>query len=102
MIVNTWRADDYLSFVAFTALIFGIAFEMPMVILILAQIDLVQTQTFRNIRKYAYFGILIAAVIAAPSGDLMTLGFLFIPLVVLYEVGIIAAAIATRGRPLEE
>ncbi len=95
---NVWRASDYLSFVAFTALIFGLAFEMPMVILVLAQIDLVQTQTFRNIRRYAYFGILAAAVVAAPSGDIMTLAFLFVPLVALYEIGIVAASIATRKR----
>ncbi len=102
LIINTWRSDDYLNFVTFTALIFGLAFQLPMVILILAQIDIVPTQTFRNVRKYAYFGILIAAVAVAPSGDLMTLGFLFIPLVLLYEVGIVAAAIATRGRPKED
>lgn len=102
LFANNWRADDYLNFVAFTALIFGLAFELPMVILVLAQVGIVQTQTFRKVRKYAYFGILIGAVIAAPSGDLMTLTFLFLPLVGLYEVGIIAAAIATRGQPKEE
>jgi len=79
-----------------------LAFQLPMVILVLAQIDIVQTQTFRNIRKYAYFGILIIAVIIAPSGDILTLAFLFIPMVLLYELGIILAAFATRGRPVEE
>jgi sec-independent protein translocase protein TatC len=102
LFANTWRADDYLNFVFFTALVFGLAFELPMVILVLAQTDIVRARTFRNIRKYAYFGILIGAVIAAPSGDLMTLAFLFVPLVLLYEVGIIAAAIATRGRVDED
>jgi sec-independent protein translocase protein TatC len=98
LFANTWRADDYLNFVFFTALVFGLAFEMPMVILVLAQTDIVRAKTFRSVRKYAYFGILVGAVIAAPSGDLMTLAFLFVPLVTLYEVGIITAAISTRGR----
>jgi sec-independent protein translocase protein TatC len=102
MFTNIWRAEDYLGFVAFTALIFGVAFEMPMVILILAQVGIVQTQTFRNVRKYAYFGILIAAVAAAPSGDLMTLLFLFIPLVLLYELGIVLAAIVVGRRAAAE
>jgi sec-independent protein translocase protein TatC len=96
LFTNMWRADDYLSFVAFSSLVFGLAFEMPMVILILAQTGIVQTQTFRNVRKYAYFGILVAAVAAAPSGDLMTLMFLFVPLVALYEVGIVVAALVVR------
>jgi len=102
LFANNWRADDYLNFVAFTALVFGLAFELPMVILILAQVGIVETQTFRSIRKYAYFAILIGAVIAAPSGDLLTLAFLFVPLVALYELGIVAAAVATRGRKVEE
>jgi sec-independent protein translocase protein TatC len=98
LIINTWRSDDYLNFVAFTALIFGLAFELPMVMLVLAQIDIVQAKSYRSMRKYAYFGIVVGAVIVAPSGDIMTLAFLFIPLVVLYELGILVAAFATRGR----
>ncbi len=98
LIINTWRSDDYLNFVAFTALIFGLAFELPMVMLVLAQIDIVRAASYRSMRKYAYFGIVVAAVIVAPSGDILTLAFLFVPLVLLYEVGIIGAAFATRGR----
>jgi len=41
-------------------------------------------------------------VIVAPSGDFMTLAFLFIPLLLLYEAGIIVAAIATRHRPADD
>ena len=97
LFTTTWRYDDYLSFVMFTALIFGLAFELPMVMLILAQIGIVETKTYRGIRKYAYFVILIAAVIVAPSGDPTTLLFLFVPLLGLYELGILCAAIVTRG-----
>ncbi|MCL2648782.1 MAG: twin-arginine translocase subunit TatC [Phycisphaerales bacterium] len=92
-----WRYDDYLSFVMFTALVFGLAFELPLVVMILARIGLVQVQTFRRIRKYAYFAIVVISAIAAPSGDLMTLAFLSIPLIVLYELGILAATF-TRQR----
>ena len=95
---TTWRFDDYLSFVMFTALIFGIAFEIPMVMLVLSQVGIVEPNTYRSSRKYAYFAILIAAVIAAPSGDPMTLILLFTPLVALYELGILAAAFVTRNR----
>jgi len=98
LIINTWRSDDYLNFVAFTALIFGLAFELPMVMLVLAQVDIVRAKGFRGARKYAYFGIVVASVIVAPSGDIMTLAFLFVPLIFLYELGILVAAVATRGR----
>ncbi|MCL2641714.1 MAG: twin-arginine translocase subunit TatC [Phycisphaerales bacterium] len=91
-----WRYDDYLSFVMFTALIFGLAFELPLVIMILARVGVVRVQTFRRIRKYAYFAIVVLSIIAAPSGDLMTIGFLMVPMLLLYELGIIAAALTRR------
>jgi sec-independent protein translocase protein TatC len=101
LFINQWRADDYLGFVSFSALIFGIAFEMPMVIFILARTDIVRVQTFRKTRKYAYFVILILAVFAAPSGDPMTLGVLFLPLIGLYELGIFVSAMVVK-REAEE
>jgi sec-independent protein translocase protein TatC len=98
LFTHVWRASDYISFVAFTALIFGLGFELPLVIVILAQTEIVPLATFRSGRKYAYFGILIAAVLAAPSGDPLTLLLMFLPLVGLYEVGILVAAVVVRGK----
>ena len=66
LFVNLPQVDDYLDFVQFTGLIFGLAFEMPMVILILAQINFVTPATFRKIRKYAYFVIAILSAIGTP------------------------------------
>jgi len=92
-----WRYDDYLSFVMFTALVFGLAFELPLVIMILVRVGVVQVQTFRKIRKYAYFTIVVISVIASP-GDFMSIALLTIPLLFLYEFGILAATL-TRQRP---
>ena len=98
---NMWRYDDYLSLVMFTSLVFGVAFELPMVILILAQTGIVETKSFRSARKYAYFIIVIVAAIAAPSGDLMNLTCLSVPLLALYELGILAADIMVRPSEAE-
>jgi sec-independent protein translocase protein TatC len=98
---NNPRMDDYIDFVAFSALVFGLAFEMPMVILVLATIGIVEVGTFRRMRKYAYFGISILSAVAAPSTDIMTMLFLMVPLVLLYEAGIIAAAITVKKREEE-
>jgi sec-independent protein translocase protein TatC len=96
LFATQWRYDDYLSFVMFTALVFGLAFELPLVIVVVAQIGIVEVKTFRKVRKYAYFAIVAIAAIAAPSGDLMTLACLSVPLVFLYELGIIVAAMIVR------
>jgi len=94
LFVNLPQFDEYLDFVTFTALVFGLAFEMPMVILVLAQIGLVRVRTFRNMRKYAYFVIAILSCIAAPSTDVLTMLCLMVPLIGLYEAGVLAASIA--------
>jgi sec-independent protein translocase protein TatC len=91
LFTNTPRLDDYLHFVTMMTLIMGLSFQMPMVIVILAQVGIVHPNALRKARKYAYFGILVLSVILAPSPDLVVPLFFFIPLVVLYEVGILAA-----------
>jgi sec-independent protein translocase protein TatC len=96
MFATQWRYDDYLSFVMFTALVFGLAFELPLVIVVVAQIGIVEVKTFRSMRKYAYFGMVALAAVAAPGGDVMSLACLTVPLLVLYEVGIIVAAVIVR------
>jgi sec-independent protein translocase protein TatC len=96
MFAAQWRYDDYLSFVMFTALVFGLAFELPLVIVVVAQIGIVEVKTFRAMRKYAYFGMVGLAAVAAPGGDVMSLACLSVPLLVLYEVGIVAASIVVR------
>jgi sec-independent protein translocase protein TatC len=99
--VNLPQFDEYLDFVTFTALLFGVAFELPMVILVLAQIGIVQVKTFRAMRKYAYFVIAIVSCVAAPSTDVLTMMCLMIPLIGLYEAGVLAASIAV-GRGEDE
>ena len=94
LFTNMPQFDEYLDFLFFTALVFGLAFEMPMVILVLAQIGIVQVKTFRSIRKYAYFVIAIISCIAAPSTDVLTMMCLMVPLILLYEAGVFAASIA--------
>lgn len=92
------RLDDYLSFVTFMGLVFGISFEMPIVILVLSQIGLVKPATFRKIRKYAYFGIAIIAAVATPTPDIVTMMALALPLAALYEIGVLAATISAGKR----
>ncbi|MGN6370031.1 MAG: twin-arginine translocase subunit TatC [Phycisphaerae bacterium] len=99
--VNLPQFDEYLDFVTFTALLFGVAFELPMVILVLAQIGIVQVKTFRSMRKYAYFAIAVVSCVAAPSTDVLTMMSLMIPLIGLYEAGVLAASIAV-GKEAEE
>lgn len=76
---------------------FGLAFQLPVVISLLAKAGFVEASGLRKIRKYAFVAILITAAVMTPA-DPFSLFILAIPLLALYESGIIAAAIIGAGR----
>ena len=87
------RASDYFTFVAFFLLAFGLTFEMPVVLVLLAKVGVIDDRFLRKNRRYA---ILIEALLAAfltPSQDAFSMLALFVPLVFLYEVSIVLARI---------
>jgi sec-independent protein translocase protein TatC len=92
------KLGEYLEFVLWACLLFGASFELPMIMLVLAQIGIVDAAGFRKVRKFAYFGIAVFSAIAAPTTDVLTMMCLALPLVALYEVGIVLAAIAGRKK----
>ncbi|MCK5710455.1 MAG: twin-arginine translocase subunit TatC [Deltaproteobacteria bacterium] len=82
---------EALSF--FMALIFGfgLVFEFPLIIFILARIGLVTSKWLREKRKYA---IVLSAFIAAmltPTTDAVSMMLMFVPIVIFYELGILVA-----------
>jgi len=82
---------EALSF--FMALIFGfgLVFEFPLIIFILARIGLVTSKWLRDKRKYA---IVLSAIIAAmltPTTDAVSMMLMFVPIIIFYELGIIVA-----------
>ena len=82
------RASDYFTFVALFVLAFGLVFEMPVVLVLLAKVGVIDDKFLRKHRRYA---ILISAIVAAvitPSQDAFSMLAMFIPLVVLYEISI--------------
>ena len=93
--------NEYLSFVIRLLLSFGIIFELPVVIMILASLGLVTPKFLRAKRRHA---IVITTVVAAflSPGDAMTVTFLMMfPLIILYEISIVLAAFV-RKPPSEE
>jgi sec-independent protein translocase protein TatC len=82
------RASDYFTFVALFILAFGVVFEMPVVLVLLAKVGVIDDKFLRKNRRYA---VLINAVVAAvitPSQDAFSMIAMFVPLVVLYEISI--------------
>jgi sec-independent protein translocase protein TatC len=93
--------NEYLSFTIRLLLTFGIVFELPVVIMILASLGLVTPKFLRDHRRHAIVISTVAAAVLSP-GDVMTVTFLMMfPLIILYEVSIILA-VFVRKKPPEE
>lgn len=80
--------DQYLGFFTQTALVFGLTFEMPVIITFLGMMGLVSKRFLKEKRKYAVVGITAVSAVAAPP-DALSMILLMIPLWVMYEISII-------------
>jgi sec-independent protein translocase protein TatC len=82
--------DAYFGFVMTMFIAFGITFEVPIVVVVLVRLGLVSVATLRSIRPYVIVAsFVIAAIITPPDPGSMML--LAVPLVLLYEVGLLVA-----------
>jgi sec-independent protein translocase protein TatC len=82
---------DYVDLVLQLLLTFGLAFQLPLVVLALARLGIVDLVTLKSWRRYVYFALCVIAAALAP-GDVVTATIaLMIPLVLLYELGIFLA-----------
>ena len=79
--------DYYLTFVFGMALVFGLSFELPLLMWMLGSLGLVSATFLRQNRRYAILFNCIAAAILTPP-DVLSQMLLFIPLLILYELGI--------------
>ncbi|MBL7665885.1 MAG: twin-arginine translocase subunit TatC [Bacteriovoracaceae bacterium] len=83
---------EYLILASKVLVCLGFVFQLPNVMLILGFMDLVTKQSLRELRRYIYVIFSVFAAIITPP-DVITMMALWIPLVLLYEVGIIAVAL---------
>lgn len=82
--------EAYLSFVLTMFLAFGLAFEVPIVVIVLARMGIVSVQKLREFRGYfVVLAFIIAAIVTPP--DVVSQLALAIPMVLLYELGLWAA-----------
>lgn len=84
------KVSEYLSLVTRLILAFGIAFELPVLLTLMAKVGFVTSQKLKKFRRYAYvIAFIIAAILTPP--DVITQVSLAIPLIILYEVSIFSA-----------
>ncbi|MES3037833.1 MAG: twin-arginine translocase subunit TatC [Bdellovibrionota bacterium] len=80
--------DHYLAFFTQMCLVFGVAFELPLILVILGMLGIVNQRMLREKRKHSIFAMAVVAAVITPP-DLMSMIMMLIPMVILYEIAVI-------------
>jgi sec-independent protein translocase protein TatC len=95
------KVNEYLSLVMRLIFAFGLSFELPVVISLLARVGMVTVDGLKKKRRYAIVIAFIAAAILTPPDPLSQLA-LAIPIIILYEISIICSRMIERSRARAE
>ena len=93
--------EQYFGFVLTLFLVFGIAFEVPIAVIVLARIGIVTVAQLQAARGYFIVGAFIVAAVVTPP-DVISQLALAIPMCILYEVGIVFARIFAKNAKAKE
>jgi Sec-independent protein secretion pathway component TatC len=91
MVTTHFRIGEYLSFVLVLTIAFGLAFQMPLVVVFLARTGIVPVETLRKYRKVVVVVVVFIAGLLAPP-DLLSHLTLTAPMLLLFEIGLFLAA----------
>ena len=87
----TWTVREYYSFTTQFIIAFGMAFELPLVVLMLVKLGVVDYVQLRKTRAFVVVVIFIFAAIITPTSDIVTLLLMGGPMCLLYEICIVIA-----------
>jgi sec-independent protein translocase protein TatC len=99
---NDWRIGEYISFATQFTLLFGLAFELPVVVMVLVKLGLLTYETMSGTRSYAIVAIFIAAAVLTPTPDVFTLLLMALPMILMYEICIWLAWLDRRKNRVRE
>ena len=94
--------DDYIDLATTFMLVFGVSFQLPLVILALVTIGIVEIEFLREKRRIVYLVLTIVAAVIAPGDIVTSMMSLLLPLIILYEMGILLAQWSSKKRTTSE
>ena len=95
------RLSEWLGFAIFMPIVFGISFQTPLVMYFLEKIGLFTVESYKDKRRIAWFILAIFAAVITPSTDAFSMLFLWIPMCLLYELGIWICLLSPRAHEEE-
>nr|WP_245215410.1 twin-arginine translocase subunit TatC [Pararoseomonas baculiformis] len=93
------KVSEYLSLVMHMILAFGVAFQLPVALTLMARVGIVSVDQLKRGRRYAIVGMFVVAAVITPPDIISQVG-LALPLIILYELSILAATwMAPKPKP---
>jgi sec-independent protein translocase protein TatC len=89
------KVSNYLALIVKFSLAFGLAFQIPILVVVLVRIGILQLDTLRRGRRYAFLVCAIASAILSPP-DVLSMVLLMIPMYLLFEMGLLFSAYFER------
>jgi sec-independent protein translocase protein TatC len=97
-----FAVKDYLSFVTSMLLIFGVAFELPLLVIILNLAGVLSYKRLMGWQRISIFLIFVFAAVATPSQDPLSMIFMAVPLCILFELAVLVAKIHDKRKATRE
>lgn len=88
-VIPLYSLSEFVNFIVFMIILFGFFFEIPVVMLFLVRNRVVKYSTLKYYRRHTYVLFFVLAAIATPTVDIFTQTMLAIPMVALFEVGMV-------------
>ena len=95
------KVNEYLSLVLTLMFAFGLGFELPVLLILLAKVGIVTADGLANKRRYAIVAVFVCAAVLTPPDVISQIG-LAVPLLLLYEVSILGARMIEKKRAQDE
>jgi Sec-independent protein secretion pathway component TatC len=93
-----YTLSEYIDLVLQLLIIFGLAFQLPLVVMAVVSFGLVDIPTLKYFRRHVWFGLIVAAAVVVPGDVVTAMVALFVPMIALFELGIILAG---WNKPIE-
>jgi sec-independent protein translocase protein TatC len=86
------RLNEWLGFALLLPLVFGLSFQTPMIMMFLVRVGIMDVESFRGKRRLAWFVMAVIAAVVTPTPDAITMILLWVPMSLLFELGIYLVA----------
>ncbi|MED5506584.1 MAG: twin-arginine translocase subunit TatC [Planctomycetota bacterium] len=97
MVLQQYRLREYINFILILMVGISIAFQMPLVILLMGWLGLIRPEVLERNRRYAVLGCGVVSAVITPA-DIVSMILMLVPLYALYELGILLLKVAPADR----